>query len=223
MKLTTKILLIAIGVLILLVGYFSINMNHYKNESLRQSNNTRYYQSKYIDYITKSGLNVHSVPELFMSIDELKNSNDSLDKVLLTKVSELKIKENKIQSLQHYISTTISTLTGWFEDTTYINTTDTVLFEKDTLKVANLTSKWVDNYVVYNPKKNEVSVKTTSRDELVIIAHVVRETVAPRKKFFLWRWFQKKQNIFYFDVVNSNPNCKIKYSKIINTQKYDSK
>jgi len=223
MKLTTKILLIIIGVLILLIGYFSINMNHYKYESLRQSNNIKYYQNKYIEYISESGLNVLSTNSLFQSIRELKQSKDSLDLILISRVKELKIKDKRIQSLQHYIFETESELDGYFDDSLTYRTTDTIKIELDTLKVAYLTSEWVDNVITYNPSKNTVNVKTISRDELIIIGHVKRETINPRKKFFLLRWFQKKQNVFYFDVVNSNPNCKIKYSKIINTQKYDSK
>lgn len=223
MKLTTKILLIIIGVLILLIGYFSINMNHYKYESFRQSNNIKYYQNKYIEYTTRSGLNVLSTNSLFQSIKELKQSKDSLDSILISRIKELKIKDRKIQSLQHYIFETESELDGYFDDSLTYRMTDTIKIELDTLKVAYLTSEWVDNIVTYNPSKNTVNVKTVSRDELIIIGHVKRETINPRKKFFLLRWFQKKQNVFYFDVVNSNPNCKIKYSKIINTQKYDSK
>lgn len=222
MKLTTKILLIIIGLMILVIGYFAINMNHYKNESLRQSNNIKYYQSKYSEYTTKSGLNVYKINSLFQSMNELKQSKDSLDSVLISRVDELKIKERKIQSLQHYISNTVTTLSGWFSDTLIENRTDTVFVELDTLKTAYLTSDWVDNIVTYNPKTNKVDVETISRDELIIVGYTKRETVAPRKKFFLLRWFQKKQNIYYIEIVNSNPNCKIKYSKVINTQKYDS-
>lgn len=222
MKLITKILLIIIGVLILCVGYFSINMNHYKYESLRQSNNIRYYQNKYSEYITKSGLNALSTNSLFQSINELKQSKDSLDSILVCRTKELKIKDNKIQSLQHYIFSTTTTNSGVFLDTIINTIVDTLFFEKDTLKKAYLTSEWVDNIVTYNPKTNKIDIETISRDELIIVGHVKRETIAPRKKFFLLRWFQKKQNVFYFDVVNSNPNCKIKYSKIINTQKYDT-
>lgn len=222
MKLTTKILLIIIGILVSSTMYFSINMNHYKYESLRQSNNIKYYQNKYIEYTTKSGLNVLSTNSLFQSIKELKQSKDSLDSILIARVRELKIKDSKIQSLQHYIYNTTTINSGSFSDTITYNLIDTLYLEKDTLKRACLTSLWVDNIVTYNPKTNKVDVETISRDELIIVGHIRRETIAPRKKFFLLRWFQKKQNIFYFDVVNSNPNCKIKYSKIINTQKYDA-
>ena len=223
MKLTTKIFLGVIGVMIMLIGYFSINMNHYKQEALRQTNNIKYYQNKYSERLLKSGLKVYTVNSLFESIDELKNSKDSLDSILLKRIDELKIKENKIQSLQHYIYFTSTINSGNFSDTIIIKTIDTLQIEKDTLKKAYLTSTWVDNVVVYNPRTNKVDVETISRDELIIVGYVKRETVAPRKKFFLLRWFQKKQNVFYFDVVNSNPNSTIKYSKIINTQKYDSK
>jgi hypothetical protein len=222
MKLTTKILVGVIGLMILVIGYFSINMNRYKNESLRQSNNIKYYQSKYSEYVTKSGLNVYKTNSLFQSINELKESRDSLDSVLVSRIKELKIKESKIQSLQHYIYLTESTNSGYFSDTIFRKLTDTLIVELDTLKTAYLTSDWVDNIITYNPKTNKVDVKTISRDELIIVGYIKRETITPRKKFFLLRWFQKRQNIYYIEVVNSNPNCKIKYSKVINTQKYDS-
>ena len=76
-----------------------------------------------------------------------------MDLILISRVKELKIKDSKIQSLQHYIFETESELDGYFDDSLTYRTTDTIKIELDTLKVAYLTSEWVDNVVTYNPSK----------------------------------------------------------------------
>lgn len=41
-----------------------------------------------------------------------------------------------------------------------------------------------------------------------LVWHTKRETIEPPKSFFLLRWFQKKQNVTYVDIINENPFIK---------------
>ncbi len=47
------------------------------------------------------------------------------------------------------------------------------------------------------------------------IGHMKKETIEPRKKFFLTRLFQKKQKVVYIDVINSNPFLKSTNQKFV--------
>lgn len=59
-------------------------------------------------------------------------------------------------------------------------------------------------------------------DKETRITHINRETIEPRKKFFLTRWFQKRHWVGYSDVVHSNPYItvdSVKQITIINNEK----
>jgi len=42
-------------------------------------------------------------------------------------------------------------------------------------------------------------------NEQFILTNGRKETINPRKSFFLWRWFQKRHWVIYTDIHNSNP------------------
>ena len=50
-----------------------------------------------------------------------------------------------------------------------------------------------------------VAVKPEFKSEKHIIVSTKKETVNPPKKFFLFRWFQKKMKVLHVDVVEKNP------------------
>jgi len=52
-------------------------------------------------------------------------------------------------------------------------------------------------------------------NEVFPLVHAKREFVDTPKKFFLWRWFQKKQWTILTDIHNSNPYIKTEESKFI--------
>jgi hypothetical protein len=50
-----------------------------------------------------------------------------------------------------------------------------------------------------------VAVKPYFKSEKHIIVSSKKETVNPPKKFFLFRWFQRKHYVLHIDVVEKNP------------------
>lgn len=131
-----------------------------------------------------------------LTVDQLKNSNDSIFKELDEARKELKIKDSKIQSLQ-YVSSN-------FTKADTIHLTDTIFRDSKVSIDTLLSDEW---YSVRIGLKypSTVAVKPEFRSVKSIIVSTKRETVNPPKRFFLFRWFQKKQVVLNVDVVEKNP------------------
>ncbi len=132
-----------------------------------------------------------------LTIDQLKNSSDSIFQELNEARKELKVKDSKLKSLQ-YVSSSFSkvdtiTLKG---DTIFKDTHVNI----DTL----LSDKWYSVRVgLKYPSTVSIEPKFLSIKYIVVSAK--KETVNPPKRFFLFRWFQKKQVRVNVDVVEKNP------------------
>lgn len=131
-----------------------------------------------------------------LTIDQLKNSNDSIFQELNVARKELKIKDSKLKSLQ-YVSSSFSKVdTITLRDTIFRDShvnIDTLLFD--------------DWYSVKVGLKypSTVTVEPTFKSIKYIVVSAKKETVNPPKRFFLFRWFQKKQIRLNVDVVEKNP------------------
>jgi hypothetical protein len=60
-----------------------------------------------------------------------------------------------------------------------------------------------------------VAVKPYFKSEKHIIVSSKKETVDPPKKFFLFRWFQKKMIVVHIDVVEKNPYVENESSRYV--------
>ena len=52
---------------------------------------------------------------------------------------------------------------------------------------------------------NKVATKVSFNNEKMVFVSLKKETVNPPYKFFIARWFQKKQNVAIVDIYDSNP------------------
>lgn len=132
-----------------------------------------------------------------LTIDQLKNSKDSIFQELNKARKELKVKDSKLKSLQ-YVSSSFSKI-----DTITLKG-DTV-FKDPQLNIDTLLSdKWYSVKVgLKYPSTVTIEPKFLSIKYIVVSAK--KETVNPPKRFFLFRWFQKKQVRVSVDVVEKNP------------------
>lgn len=132
-----------------------------------------------------------------LTIDQLKNSNDSIFQELNEARKELKVKDSKLKSLQ-YVSSSFSKV-----DTITLKG-DTV-FKDPQLNIDTLLSdKWYSVKVgLKYPSTVTIEPKFLSIKYIVVSAK--KETINPPKRFFLFRWFQKKQIRVNVDVVEKNP------------------
>ena len=137
--------------------------------------------------------------------DQLQNMNDSIIVRMdsLRKVLKLKPKTIQTISYQERVVTKSDT----------INSVDT-LFRNDLHYDTIVGDNWVSNRIKLDyPKRIEVNTNITLQN--YIIVHKQKETINPSKKFFLFRWFQKKQEVLKVEVIENNPYVQNKISKFI--------
>lgn len=132
-----------------------------------------------------------------LTIDQLKNSNDSIFKQLNEARKELKVKDSKLKSLQ-YVSSSFSKV-----DT--ITLKGDTIFKDSHIDIDTLLSDEWYSVKVGLKYPSTVTVEPTFKSIKYIVVSAKKETVNPPKRFFLFRWFQKKQIRLNVDVVEKNP------------------
>ena len=146
---------------------------------------------------------------LQLTIDQLRNYSDSVLQELNKTRKALKIKDSQVQSVQYIPSYFTKTDTLCLVDTIFRNPK----VEIDTV----LGNKWY-NISLYLKYPSTIIVKPSLVSEKHIVVYKKKETVNPPKKFFLFRWFQKKHTVLNVEVVEKNPyiqNGKSKYVEVI--------
>lgn len=129
------------------------------------------------------------------SIRQYRQSNDSIDRKLKDTQKKLGIKDSKIISMQYYIDKFLKTDTVVFKDTVLAKGVDIDTIIGDRHYTLNLHLKY----------PNKVTTKVGFINEKEVFVTTKKETIDPPYKFFLWRWFQKKQEIAIVDIYDSNP------------------
>lgn len=131
-----------------------------------------------------------------LTLAQLYASQDSITYELLEAKKELGIKDKRIKQLQ-YQSTTVSK-----SDTVVL--TDTIFrdsaFKLDTI----IGDKWVKAQLLLEyPNKIVVTPEVVLQRSVIVSTK--RETIKPRKKFFIARWFQKKHTVVEIKSIERNP------------------
>ena len=161
--------------------------------------------------------NVKSYSELFnnsenknkgfkLTIDQLQYFNDSILKELNETREALKVKDSKLKSLQYLSSTFIKYDTLIIKDT---------LFKDPQIQVDTVLSDEWYSIRIGLKYPSIITVNPMFRSVKHIVVSSRRETVNPPKKFFLFRWFQKKHTILNIDVIEKNPYMKEQNSRYI--------
>lgn len=131
-----------------------------------------------------------------MTIEQLKYSNDSIFKEMDDARKELGIRKSKLKSLQYVASSFYKNDTILLSDTLFCNPEINI----DTV----VSDKWYSVKVgLKYPSTVIVEPEFTSKKYVAVSTK--RETVNPPKKFFLFRWFQKKHTVLTVDVIEKNP------------------
>lgn len=144
------------------------------------------------------------------TIDELKNSQDSLNKKLYDAVKALNIKDKNVESIQ-YIENTITK-------------TDTLTIKGDTIfrdRFVNVDTVMGDEWYKLNLKLQYPSTVVATpkfKSEKYLVVNVKKEYVNKPSKIFFIRWFQKKKRVVTIDVLEKNPYItedKYRYIEVI--------
>ena len=131
-----------------------------------------------------------------LTIDQLKSYQDSILRKLDDTRRELGVKGKRLEAMQYVASSFVVNDTVVLRDT---------IFKEPSLALDTVFGdKW------YQVKlglryPSIISISPEFRSEKHIVVSTKKETVNPPKKFFLFRWFQKKHLVLNVDVVEKNP------------------
>lgn len=129
------------------------------------------------------------------TVEQLNYYNDSILQKMNDVRKELKIKDNNLKQMQYLLSEATKKDTIIFRDT---------LFKEPTLDIDTLIGdKWY-NIRLGLKCPNLITTNPTFISEKYIIVNKKKETINPPKKFFLFRWFQKKHWIMEVHIKEKN-------------------
>lgn len=143
---------------------------------------------------------------LKLSVDQLEYFQDSVLIELDNTRKELNIKDKYLQSLQHITSVFIKTDTLILRDTLFREPS----FSLDTL----LRDNWY-SVAIGMKYPSTITVRPEFKSEKHVVVFTRKETVNPPKKFFLFRWFQKKHYVTRVEVIEKNPYVQGESSKYV--------
>ena len=141
------------------------------------------------------------------TIEQLNYYNDSILQKMNDVKKELKIKDKNLKQLQYLLSVSTKKDTVLF--------TDTIFRDKSLALDTIIGDKWYNirlglKYPFY------IYTEPTFTSEKYIIVNKKKETVNPPKKFFLFRWFQRKHWVMEVHIKEKNPYIKEVNKLIIN-------
>lgn len=194
-----KYIIILILILVGAVAYLS-----YQNKQLTTKYETSIENIKAYD-AQLSGLKDNN--RVFkLTIDQLNYSNDSIINKMKEVQKELGIKDKRLQQLQYDLSHAQRNDNIILSDTIFKSPE----FKLDTI----VGDKWFKTNLHL---KYPSTIALSPEIELERFTYIngKRETVNPPKKFFLFRWFQKKHTVVEVNVREMNPYVKNKTQRFI--------
>ena len=133
------------------------------------------------------------------TVEQLNYYNDSILQKMNDVRKELKIKDNNLKQMQYLLSVSTKKDTVLF--------TDTIFKDKGLALDTIIGDKWY-NIRLGLKYPNLIYTKPTFISEKYIIVNKKKETINPPKKFFLFRWFQRKHWVMEVHIKEKNPYIK---------------
>ena len=118
-----------------------------------------------------------------LTVEQLSYYNDSILQKMDEVRKELKIKDKNLKQMQYLLSESTKRDTVLF--------TDTIFKDKELALDTLIGDKWY-NIRLGLKYPNLIYTEPTFISEKYIITNKRKETINPPKKFFLFRWFQRK-------------------------------
>ena len=143
---------------------------------------------------------------LKLTVEQLNYFNDSIIKKMKVVQKELGIKDKRLQQLQYEVSHAQRTDTIILPDTLFVNPQ----LKLDTI----VGDKWFKTNL-HLEFPSTIALSPEIELERYTFINGKRETVNPPKKFFLFRWFQKKHTVVEVNVREMNPYVKDKTQRFI--------
>lgn len=184
----TYIVILLLGVTLIAMGQRIKDLNTSLSRSI---NNEKAYAAE------NSLLKNDNIAFKF-EISQLNHLNDSLIVKMQEVVKDRNIKMKQVKTMQYLLENIKKQDTIFIKDTIFINK-DFVL---DTCKI----DEWSE-ICLHLEYPNIISVDATFNNEKYITTSVRKEPIKQRK-WFLPRWFTRKQEIITIDVYDKNPYVK---------------
>ena len=194
-----KYLIISIIILVSIISFLGYTNKKLSNQYAIAYENIKAYDAEL------SGLK-DDTKVYKLTIEQLNYFNDSIIKKMKVVQKELGIKDKRLQQLQYEASHAQRADTIILKDT---------IFRDPQLKLDTIVGdKWFrTNLHLEFP--STIALKPEIELERYTFISGKRETVNPPKKFFLFRWFQKKMTVITVTVKENNPYVKDKTQRFI--------
>lgn len=140
-----------------------------------------------------------------LTVEQLNYFNDSITRKMNEVRKELGIKDSKIKQMQYKLSHIEKTDSLVLLDTIFVTS-----FKLDTI----IGDEWANNHIIMS-YPNKVKITPKFKLESFLFIEAKKETIKPPKKFFLFRWFQKKQTVLNITVKENNPYTETDRQKFI--------
>ena len=190
-----------IGLIVLLVCSL-IYMVH-QNRTLTAKYETSIENIKAYDS-QLSGLN-NSNKVFKLTIDQLNYFKDSILIKMNEVRKELNIKDSKIKQMQYQLSHVEKPDSIILKDTIFVES-----FKLDTI----IGDEWANTHLIMN-YPNYIKFTPKFKLESFLFVESKKETVNPPKKFFLFRWFQKRHTVLNVTVKENNPYVETDEQKFV--------
>ena len=189
---------IRIGIVIL-VSLLSISVYtlYTNNQKLKEETSTLMSNQK--AFITENSSLKEENRVFKFTVEQLNYYNDSILQKMNNIRKELKIKDKNLKQLQYLLSVSTKKDTVLF--------TDTIFRDKSLALDTIIGDKWY-NIRLGLKYPNLIYTEPTFTSEKYIIVNKKKETVNPPKKFFLFRWFQRKHWVMEVHIKEKNPYIK---------------
>lgn len=190
-----------IGLIVLLVCSL-IYMVH-QNRTLTAKYETSIENIKAYDS-QLSGLN-NSNKVFKLTIDQLNYFKDSILIKMNEVRKELNIKDSKIKQMQYKLSHVEKPDSIILKDTIFVES-----FKLDTI----IGDEWANTHLIMK-YPNYIKFTPKFKLESFLFVESKKETVNPPKKFFLFRWFQRKHTVLNVTVKENNPYVETDEQKFV--------
>ena len=151
-----------------------------------------------------SGLN-NSNKVFKLTIDQLNYFKDSILIKMNEVRKELNIKDSRIKQMQYKLSHVEKPDSIILKDTIFVES-----FKLDTI----IGDEWANTHLIMK-YPNYIKFTPKFKLESFLFVESKKETVNPPKKFFLFRWFQKRHTVLNVTVKENNPYVETDKQKFV--------
>lgn len=193
-----KYLIISIIILVSIISFLGYTNKKLSNQYAIAYENIKAYDAEL------SGLK-DDTKVYKLTIEQLNYFNDSITKKMNEVRKELGIKDGKIKQMQYKLSHIEKSDSLTLPDTIFVNS-----FKLDTI----IGDEWANNHIIMS-YPNKIKITPRFKLESFLFVDAKRETIKPPKKFFLFRWFQKRHTVLNITVKENNPYVETDRQKFI--------